>query len=106
MAHQSINTRVFSASAFSIAVSLGFTPALIYEKRRKSWKLNNTEVVLDELPFGRFMEIEGTAESIETVEALLSLKSSEVVDETYPALTARYGTNVDGVIEARFTKIT
>ena len=50
----------------SILDALGFMPAMIYEKRRETWRLGATEVVIDELPFGLFMEIEGTERNIET----------------------------------------
>ena len=43
----------------AILVALGFTPALVYEKRRQTWRLGKTEIVIDVLPFGLFMEIEG-----------------------------------------------
>ena len=43
---------------------LGYRLTAVYEKRRKYWKLSDAEVVLDELPFGLFMEIEGTVETI------------------------------------------
>jgi adenylate cyclase class 2 len=41
--------------------ALGYFPYLIYEKFRTTYTLNKCEVVLDELPFGWFCEIEGAS---------------------------------------------
>ncbi len=56
---------------------IGLFVRLMYEKRRSIWTIGNTEVVLDELPFGLFAEIEGAPEDIEKVERLLNLGSDE-----------------------------
>jgi adenylate cyclase class 2 len=80
----------------------GFKLNLVYEKRRKTWRLRNAEVVLDELPFGFFMEIEGTFTSIIEVEALLETQNYQVEHETYPNLTLKHGKKEDNVIQARF----
>lgn len=88
----------------SILQELGLHPRVIYEKRRDVWRLRSAEVVLDELPFGDFMEIEGSLSSIREVEMLLGIDDIPVELETYPRLTARLGVDVDGVIEARFTR--
>jgi adenylate cyclase class 2 len=86
----------------TILDSLGFQPGLIYEKRRTRWKVDNAKVVIDELPFGLFMEIEAPAKKIKRVEKLLAADSLPAVMETYPTLTARFGKERKGVIEARF----
>jgi adenylate cyclase class 2 len=50
---------------------LGYAPYWRYEKRRETFHLNDTLVMLDHLPYGWFLEIEGTPTSIrETAEAL------------------------------------
>jgi adenylate cyclase class 2 len=82
--------------------ALGFTPALVYEKRRETWRLGKAEIVIDELPFGLFMEIEGTEEQIRKVESDLSIKRLKAETATYPQLTWKHGTNTGGVVEARF----
>ncbi len=43
---------------------LGYKPYLSYEKRREVYLLDDVEVVIDELPFGWFLELEGAAEAI------------------------------------------
>jgi len=89
-------------AAANIVKELGLVPALVYEKRRKTWRIRNVEVVLDELPFGLFMEIEGPVTGIKEVEILLGIEHLETEHETYPRLTAQLGKNIDGRIEARF----
>ena len=86
----------------AILVALGFTPALIYEKRRQTWRLGNTEIVIDVLPFGLFMEIEGRISDIRAAERKLALKGLKPESATYPQLTRKHGKVFDGLIEARF----
>ena len=82
---------------------LGLARVLIYEKKRRTYKFRSVEVVLDELPFGLFMEIEGSLTAIKEAEMLLGVEELEVEYETYPRLTARFGTKNGSVVEARFT---
>lgn len=84
--------------------ALGFTAGLIYEKRRETWSLGKTEIVIDELPFGLFMEIEGAEQDIRRIESELAIKRLRTEPSTYPQLTLKHGKNHEGVIEARFTR--
>jgi adenylate cyclase class 2 len=84
----------------AILEALGFTATLIYEKRRQTWRLGQTEI--DVLPFGLFMEIEGRANEIKLVERKLAMKGLRAEHATYPQLTAKHGKRYDGLIEARF----
>ena len=96
-------TEIANAEAMvAILEGLGFTPALIYEKRRQTWLFGDVEIVLDELPFGLFMEIEGSETEINEVERTLGMAALEVENLTYPQLTLKHGTANDRVIEARF----
>lgn len=88
----------------SIIDKLGYKLATVYEKHRKSWHLNDVEVVLDELPFGYYMEIEGEMAAITKAEKLLGVTKLEVEARGYPRLTLKYGKLVNGVNEARFPK--
>jgi len=81
---------------------LGYTPAMVYEKRRQTWTLGKTEIVIDVLPFGLFMEIEGRINEIRAVERKLGLKGLRAEHATYPQLTEKHGKLLDGLIEARF----
>jgi adenylate cyclase class 2 len=86
----------------NIIEKLGYTLSVVYEKHRKSWHLDDVEVVLDELPFGYFMEIEGTVEAIARAEKRLKIKDLETEMRGYPRLTLKFGRMEDDVAIARF----
>jgi len=86
----------------AILDALGYTPAVIYEKRRETWLVAGVEVVVDELPFGMFVEIEGGEEAILEAEHLLELGTAETEHKSYPGLTLEHGTRNGKLIEARF----
>lgn len=90
----------------SIIEKLGYKLSAIYEKHRKAWQLGDVEIVLDELPFGYYMEIEGTIEDILKVEKLLGADKLEPEPRGYPRLTLKYGKVVNGITESRFAKKT
>ena len=101
--HREDETRVEDAAALgAILEALGYRPTLIYEKSRATWHIQGAEVVLDELPFGLFVEIEGEEKSINEVESLLNLENAEAEMATYPELTEKYGEKRGTLIEARF----
>ncbi|MGI8813560.1 MAG: class IV adenylate cyclase [Pyrinomonadaceae bacterium] len=83
---------------------LGYRLSVIYEKRRKIWHFKNVEVMIDELPFGLYMEIEGTAENISKSEKLLGIQDLETETRGYPRLTAKYGKINGDVAESRFER--
>ena len=83
---------------------LGYRLSVIYEKRRKIWRFKDVEVMMDELPFGLYMEIEGTAEGISKSEKLLGIQDLETETRGYPRLTVKYGTIKGEVAESRFER--
>lgn len=87
-----------------ILSKLNYRPGLIYEKRRTRWKVGQAKVVIDELPFGLFMEIEAPVREIKRVEKIIGAANLPAVMETYPSLTRVLGKEKRGVIEARFVK--
>jgi adenylate cyclase class 2 len=96
-------SRVDDADAVrSIVESIGLTAVIVYEKRRKIYKFRSVELVIDELPFGLFMEIEGSLTAIAEAEMLLGIEDMEVEHETYPRLTAKFGKREGDLIVARF----
>jgi adenylate cyclase class 2 len=98
-------TRIDNPEAMELILqALGLAPSLVYEKRRETWRLAQTEIVLDELPFGLFMEIEGSEKNIREVESKLSIKRLRTEPLSYPRLVLKHGTDHDGVIESRFPK--
>jgi len=86
----------------AILDALGFSRALVYEKRRQRWKLNKAEIVLDELPFGLFMEIEADEDEIHEIEKAIAIKGLRAEYATYPQLAKKHGKQHGQMIEARF----
>lgn len=80
----------FSLDDFDTAVHLfqrlGFEPVQTYEKYRETFRLGDLEIVLDELPFGNFIELEGSEKDIKTTAVALDLDWSKRVLENYLAL--------------------
>lgn len=61
------------AEAYAILEKLGFAPVLRYEKYRETFTYQGAEIVLDEVPFGNFMEIEAPREVIRSIATALGL---------------------------------
>jgi len=59
--------------AHTILTKLGFAVALRFEKYRETFTYQGAEIVLDEVPFGAFMEIEGPQEAIRSIVTALGL---------------------------------
>jgi adenylate cyclase class 2 len=61
-------------AATAFLENLGFNEIEKYEKYRTTYHLDNVEIVLDELPYGHFIEIEGQdEEKIKNIAATLNL---------------------------------
>lgn len=69
-----------------ILESIGFHREQVYEKWRETFMLNKTVLCIDTLPFGSFIEIEGTGETIKPVSEKLRLKWEERILLNYLAL--------------------
>ena len=70
--------------------ALGFKAVVFYEKFRTTYEINDIHVMLDELPYGEFVEIEGeSVEAIHIVADLLGLKWDAMVKAGYHALFER-----------------
>lgn len=67
-----------------ILEAAGYQPCFSYEKYRTTYDMQLCEVVLDELPFGWFCEIEGpTPQSISQVAELLGLSWEARIVDSY-----------------------
>ena len=101
--HREDETSVGDPQAMAeILDALGYKPTLVYEKRRATWRWEGAEIVVDELPFGLFLEIEGEEELIAEVEERLGLQEAEAEMATYPDLARQHGRKREAVIESRF----
>lgn len=70
--------------------ALGYQKLVYYEKYRTTYELNHTHVMLDELPYGNFVEIEGeTIESIRAVADQMNLNWETAIGTSYHALFER-----------------
>jgi adenylate cyclase class 2 len=65
---------------------LGYHPFIIYEKYRTTYHLDDAEIVLDEMPYGSFVEIEASTATIETMLARLGLQDRPRIPTSYLAL--------------------
>lgn len=72
--YQELEVEVDDGDAMtSILQSLGFHAAQVYEKRRQVFKWCDVELCLDRMPFGNFLEIEGTRQGIRNAASQLGL---------------------------------
>ena len=70
--------------------ALGYVQIAVYEKFRATYQLDETQVMLDELPFGDFVEIEGPGvDSIRLTATRLGLAFGAAVDAGYLSLHKR-----------------
>lgn len=69
---------------------LGYAPVFRYEKIREEWDYADCRICLDLLPFGPFIEIEGTEDGILACAALLGLNDADSSRKTYHELNREY----------------
>jgi adenylate cyclase class 2 len=71
--------------------AIGYKKTLIFQKKRRVWRLDRCEVALDELPLlGKFVEIEGPGErKIAAVQKKLGLADLPHIPESYAVLMER-----------------
>jgi adenylate cyclase class 2 len=77
-------------SARQFIEALGYVPIAVYEKFRATYELDETHIMLDELPYGEFVEIEGPgADSIRSTATRLGLDWEAAVPASYLNLFER-----------------
>lgn len=77
-------------SARQILESLGYTPIFLYEKYRAIWRLGENQVMLDEMPFGKFIEIESaSADEVRGLARQLGLNPYAAIPASYQSLFER-----------------
>lgn len=69
--------------------ALGYVPFVIYEKYRTTYRLGEVEIVLDEMPFGHFCEIEGPQAAIEAALDALGLTEYPRIGTSYLGVFVR-----------------
>jgi len=75
------------AKARQFLEALGYQKSMYYEKYRATYELDHALIMVDELPYGNFVEIEGeTVEQIQSISARLDLDWKSAVPTSYTAL--------------------
>src|SRR5918993_1497917 len=70
--------------------ALGYQKLVYYEKYRTTYELNDMLIMLDELPYGNFVEIEGaTVDAIHAIADQLNLEWNSAIATSYNALFDR-----------------
>ena len=67
----------------NILLKMGFNVTDSYEKFRTAYSFQNVEIVLDELPYGNFVEIEGTHKDITETIQQLNLSTTSRINHSY-----------------------
>lgn len=80
--------------------ALGYQKLVYYEKYRTTYELDGMLIMLDELPYGNFVEIEGeTIESIQSAADKLNLDWGTAIATSYTALFERARNNLNKSIQ-------
>lgn len=95
--------------ALALLNRIGFEPKQVYEKYRETFVFGRVEVVLDEMPFGDFVELEGEETSIRAAAGALDLDWSQRIVANYLAIMARlqerFGLEFDDVTFENFAGV-
>ncbi len=73
-------------SAQELIEALGYEVVFIYEKYRTTYELDGAHVMLDEMPYGNFVEIEGELDSLKPIAGKLGLNWGAAIPASYAAL--------------------
>src|SRR5271157_125658 len=76
-------------SAKQFIQALGYEVVFIYEKFRTTYEYKGTQIMLDELPYGNFIEIEGELEMLRPIADELHLDWDKAIPASYHALFER-----------------
>lgn len=79
-----------AGSLEEILRNIGLKPFFRYEKYRTDYGGEGVQLCLDELPFGLFIEIEGSEETIEPLAEKLGLDPATFMKRTYADLYGEY----------------
>jgi adenylate cyclase class 2 len=82
-----LETAVADADALqAILAAMGLRPVFRYQKYREVYRWDAVEIVVDELPIGTFLEIEGPIRAIHRAAAALGYTSSDYIRDSYAVL--------------------
>jgi adenylate cyclase, class 2 len=97
-------------TAHQFLQALGYQVTFVYEKFRTTYHLNDCEIMLDELPYGNFLEIEGDdIASIKEIAGSLNLEWVHRIKLSYLAIFSQmkgvFGLNATNLVFSEFEKI-
>lgn len=82
-----VETEIGDGEAMLKALAmLGYRPYWRYEKRRETFTWNDVEAVIDQLPIGWFLEIEGSPQGIRALAEQLGLNMADGITASYARL--------------------
>ena len=82
--------------------ALGYQQTMVYEKYRETYELDDALIMLDELPYGNFIEIEGeNVEQVQAIASRLELDAKAAIPTSYTALFE----NIRRSLQLRFEDI-
>ena len=84
-----------SQTMIAILEQLGFYPRQVYEKQRETYLYNQTELCLDTLPYGNFLEIEGGKDDIRKAAEAIGLNWEKRITANYLSLFATLQKQMD-----------
>ena len=88
-----------AAATVRILEALGFRKVFRYQKYREAFRFRDAEIVVDEMPIGTFLEIEGPVETIHAAAEALGFGREDYVYESYPDIIAAAGRSGDMVFK-------
>ncbi len=95
--------------AAAILERVGFEKQQYYEKYRETFAFNGVEVVLDEMPFGDFVELEGSEQAIRSSARALEFDWDDRITDNYlelmSRLQSRYNLKFDDISFSNFSGI-
>lgn len=77
-----------SQTMIAMLGQLGYYPRQVYEKQRETYLFGHTELCLDTLPFGHFLEIEGEKDDIRKAAEAIGLNWEKRITANYLSLFA------------------
>ena len=83
-----VNASDFDTLA-GILERIGLEPVQVYEKYRETYEMENVEIVIDQMPFGDFVELEGEERDIKKTAGQLGLDWRERILANYLSLMAK-----------------
>jgi adenylate cyclase class 2 len=95
-----IEVEVADADAFeALLAALGYRKSFRYQKYRETYAWGGVEIMVDEMPIGSYLEIEGPPESIHAAARALGFGPGDYIVESYTSLFAAAGRHGDVVFE-------